>query len=79
MKIKFVINPSDVENEVEKLNKIQVVDKNLHENKNDMIKKYTVDFETVGGLFFGDFTRNTHIRFRNNIDYEAYINSIDRK
>ena len=32
----------------------------------------------VGSLIIVDFIRNTHIRFRNINDYEAYINSIDQ-
>ena len=32
----------------------------------------------VGKLSVGDQIRETHIRFRNNIDYEAYINATDQ-
>ena len=32
----------------------------------------------VGNLKVGDQIRQTHIRFRNITDYEAYINSIDQ-
>ena len=31
----------------------------------------------VGNLKIGDQIRQTHIRFRNISDYEAYINAID--
>ena len=31
----------------------------------------------VGNLKVGDQIRQTHIRFRNIADYEAYINAID--
>ena len=31
----------------------------------------------VGKLSIGDQIRETHIRFRNNTEHEAYINSID--
>ena len=59
------------------LNKIQVVNKNLHEIKQEILKDYVGGFEMVGSLNVGDQNRQTHIRFRNNTDYEAYINSID--
>ena len=43
-----------------------------------ILKNYTGDFEMVGCLVTGDFTKKTHIRIRNNFDYEAYINSINQ-
>ena len=33
----------------------------------------------VGNLKVGDQIRQTHIRFRNISDYEAYINSVDQE
>ena len=35
------------------------------------------EFEMVGNLKVGDQNRQTHMRFRNIVDYEAYINAID--
>ena len=63
---------------MKEINKIQVVDKNLHEIKNEILLHYTVEFEMVGNLKFGDQLRQTHIRFRNIPDFEAYINAIDQ-
>ena len=59
------------------LNKIQVIDKNLHEIKEELLGDYGGEFEMVGRLSVGDQIRTTHIRFRNITYYEAYINSID--
>ena len=65
-------------NEVDKdLNKIHVIDKNLHEIKNEILEDYIGTFEMVGNLKVGDQIRQTHVRFRNMDDFEAYINSID--
>ena len=50
--------------------------KKLHEIKNDILLDYTSEFERIGILKSGDQVRQTHIRFRNVEDYEAYINSI---
>ena len=58
-------------------NKIQVVDKNLHEIKNEILRDYIGEFEMVESLKVGDQSRQIHIRFRIIIEYEAYINSID--
>ena len=41
-------------------------------------KYYTGEFEVVGNLKVGDQIRQTHIRFRNKDDFEAYINTIDQ-
>ena len=65
-------------NDVDKdLYKIHVIDKNLHEIKNEILEDYGGVFEMVGNLKVGDQIRQTHVRFRNINDYEAYINSID--
>ena len=42
-----------------------------------MLLDYIGEFEMVGNLKVGEQIRQTHIRFRNISDYEAYINSID--
>ena len=39
---------------------------------------YAAEFEMIVDLKIGDHIRETHIRFRNFTDYEAYINSIDQ-
>ena len=62
---------------MKELNKFQVVNKNLHEIKNEILTDYEGEFEMVGSLKVGDQIRTTHIRFRNINDYEAYLNSID--
>ena len=60
------------------MNKTQVVSKNLHEIKIEILLDYTDAFEMVGNLKVDDQIRQTHIRFRNIDDYEAYINAIDQ-
>ena len=42
------------------------------------MQDYEGEFEMVGNLKVGDQIRQTHIRFRNISDYEAYINAIDQ-
>ena len=59
------------------MNKIQVVNKNLHEIKQEILVDYVGEFDMVGNLKVGDQIRQTHIRFRSVSDYEAYINAID--
>ena len=76
--IKYANNPDKLQSELKELNKIQVVDKNLHEIKNEILLDYQGVFEMIGNLQIGDQIRQTHIRFRNISDYEAYINSIDQ-
>ena len=58
------------------LKKIQVIEKKLHEINQKILLDYTGDFEMIGKLSIGDQIRETHIRFRNITEYEAYINSI---
>ena len=77
IKIKYVDNPSKLQSVLKELNKIQVIDKNLHEIRHEILEGYTSEFEMVGNLKVGDQIRQTHIRFRNMDDYEAYINTID--
>ena len=76
--IKYANDPNKLESALKELNKIHVIDKNLHEIKNEIILDYISTFEMVGNLKVGDQIRQTHIRFRNMDDYEAYINSIDQ-
>ena len=63
---------------MKELNKIQVIDKNLHEIKHEILIDYEGVFEMDGNLKVGDQIRQTRISFRNINDYEAYINSIDQ-
>ena len=76
--IKYAKNPNKLQSELKDLNKIQVVNKNLHEIKQEILIDYVGVFEMVGNMKVGDQIRQTHIRFRNMDDFEAYINSIDQ-
>ena len=78
VEIKYSNNRNKLENFLKELNKIEVDDKNLHEIKIEILADYTGEFEMVGRLKIGDQIRDTHIRFRNVNDYEAYINKIDQ-
>ena len=61
------------------MNKIQVIDKNLHEIRNEILLDYGGAFEMVGNIKVGDQIRQTNIRFRNVDEFEAYIISIDER
>ena len=63
---------------MKELIKIQVIDKNLQEIKQEILIEDTCDFEMVGNLKVDDQIRQTHFRFRNISDYEAFINAIDQ-
>ena len=76
--IKYANDPNKLQSELKELNKIQVIDKNLHEIKQDILIDYVGVFKMVGNMKVGDQIRQTHIRFRNMDDFEAYINSIDQ-
>ena len=77
VRIKYADNPNKLQNALKELNKIEVIDKKLHEIKNEILLDYNGEFEMVGNLKVGDQIRQTNIRFRNISDYEAYINAID--
>ena len=77
--IKYANDPNKLKNALKELNNIQVIDKNLHEIKNEILQDYDGTFEMVGTLLVGDRLRQTHVRFRNISDFEAYINSIDER
>ena len=77
VKIKHADNPNKLQSELKELNKFQVVNENLHEIKQEILRDYNGEFEMVGNLKVGDQIRQTHIRFRNMDDFESYINSID--
>ena len=74
----YANNPDKLQNVLKELNKIQVVNKNLHEIKQEIILDFTGEIEIVGNLKVGDQIRQTHIRFRNIADYETSINAIDQ-
>ena len=77
-KIKYVKNPNKLKAEPKELNKIQIVNKNLHEIKNEVLREYAGDFEMVGRINIADQNRETHIRFRKKDDFESYINAIEQ-
>ena len=77
VRIKYADKPDKLQSALKELNNIQVIDKNLHENKQEILQDYIGTFEMVGNLKVGDQIRQTHVRFRNMDDFEAYINSID--
>ena len=60
------------------LNKKEVIDKNIHEIKNEIIRDYAGEFEIVGRMKIADQTRETHFRFSNTDNYEAYDIPIDQ-
>ena len=76
--IKYANDPNKLQSELKELNKIQVDNKNLHEIKQEILQDYEGVFEMIGNTKVGDQIRQTHIRFRNMDDFEAYINSIDQ-
>ena len=59
------------------MNRIHVFDKNLHENKQEILVDYGGEYELIGKLSVGDEFRQTHIRVKKITDYESYINAID--
>ena len=61
--IKSANNPNKLHSALKELNKIQVVNKNLHEIKQELLLDYTGEFEKLGNLKVGDQIRQTHIRF----------------
>ena len=77
VRVKYANKPNKLESALKELNKIQVIDKILHENKNEILLDYVGAFEMVRNLKVGDRIRQTNIRFRNMVDFEAYINAID--
>ena len=60
------------------MHRIQVIDKNLHEIKHELLLDYEGVLEMAGNLKVSDQIRQTHIKFRKISDYEAYINAIDQ-
>ena len=66
---KYANDPNKIQSELKDLNKIQVIDKNLHEIKQQILQEYEGDFEMVGNLKVGDQLRQTKITFRNMDDF----------
>ena len=78
VRIKYADKPDKLESALKKLNEIQVIDKNLHEIKNEILLDYVGEFEIDGNLKVGDQGRQTVTRFENMDNFEASINSIDQ-
>ena len=79
VRFKYADKPDKLQSALKELNKIEVIEKNLHEIKQEILQDYIGTFEMVGNLKVGDQIRQTHVRFRNMNDFEAYINSIDEE
>ena len=77
VKIKYADKPDKLESALKELNKIQVINKNLQEIKNEILLDYVGAFEMVGNLKVGDQIRQTIVIFRIMDDFETYINAID--
>ena len=76
VKIKYVNDPIKLQSELKELNKIHVIDKNLHEIKQKIFMDYVGELEMVGNSKVGDQIRQTHIRFRNFDNYDPSIKAI---
>ena len=76
--IKYANNHNKLETAPKELNKIHIVNKNLHEIKHVILLDYGGEFELDGNLKVGDQIGETRIRFRNTNDSEAYSNTIDQ-
>ena len=63
--------------EVATSDKINVNGLNLHQIKNEILLVYTGDFELNGSMLIGPVGHKTNIRFKNNDDFETFINAID--
>ena len=73
---RYFNNPNSWEFKMNGLNKIEVIVRNLHEIKNEILREYEGDFEMIGSLKVGDQFWQTHITFRNIVDDEHYLNAI---
>ena len=77
LNVKYANNPNKLKNALKELNKIHIVNKNLHEIKQEILLDYNGEFEMVDNFQVCDQIRRTHIRFRNSSGYETYFNTID--
>ena len=78
VRTKYADNPNKLENALKELNKIHVVNENLHEIKQEVLLDYAREFEMDGNIKVGDQIHQTLIRFRNMDDFKTYINKIDQ-
>ena len=74
----YANNPNKLHSASKELYKIQVINKNVHENKQEVLENYTGELEMVGTLKVCDQIRQTHIRFRKIAGNETYINAINQ-
>ena len=63
VRIKYANNPNKLESALRELNRIEGIDENLHEFKNEKFLDYVGAFDLVGNLKIGDQLRQTNIRF----------------
>ena len=68
--INYANDPNKLNNALKELNKIHVIDKNLHEIKQEILIDYNDVLEMVGNLKVGDQIHQTHTRFRNKVEFE---------
>ena len=73
VKTKYANNPNNLQSQLKKLNKIHLIDENLQEVKNGLLREHAGEFEFVGRIKFSEQISETHIRFRNIGDFESYI------
>ena len=78
VRIKYADKPKNLESALKELNKIQVIDKNLHEIKDEILLYYVGEFEMDGDLKVGDQIRQIVTRFKIMDNFEAYIISLDQ-
>ena len=78
LRINYADKPEKLDSALKDFLKNQVIDKNLHEIKIEMLLEYFGAFEMVGNLKVGGQIRQTNVKFRNMDDFEAYINAIDQ-
>ena len=72
-----VNRPAKLECELKELNELQIVNKNTHEVKQEVLQDFGNEFEMIGKLSVGHQIRETCSRFRSITGYEHYIYSID--
>ena len=64
VKVKYANNTNKLQSALKELKKVQVINKILHEIKEEILVDYIGEFEKVGTLNVGDQIRQIHIRFR---------------
>ena len=79
VRIRYADKPDKLDSALKEINKIQVIDKKLHDIKQEFEQYYTGAFEMVGNLKVGDQIRQTNFTFRNMDDFEAHNNAIDER